>query len=86
MRIEVDEIADPSWRFLAKIVYFALNLSMMYLTMNVIVAIICETNQSVRENELELDWFSLVFKKIKWLRKRIRKIDSKKRKNVFSTM
>lgn len=86
MRIEVDEIADPSWRFLAKIVYFALNLSMMYLTMNVIVAIICETNQSVRENELELDWFSLVFKKIKWLRKRIRKIDSKNRKNVSSTM
>lgn len=86
MRIEVDEIADPSWRFLAKIVYFALNLSMMYLTMNVIVAIICETNQSVRENELELDWFSLVFKKIKWLRKRIRKIYSKNRKNVFSTM
>ena len=86
MRIEVDEIADPSWRFLAKIVYFALNLSMMYLTMNVIVAIICETNQCVRENELELDWFSLVFKKIKWLRKRIRKIDSKNRKNVFSTM
>lgn len=82
----MDEIADPSWRFLAKIVYFALNLSMMYLTMNVIVAIICETNQSVRENELELDWFSLVFKKIKWLRKRIRKIDSKNRKNVSSTM
>jgi hypothetical protein len=72
MRIEVDEISDPSWRLLAKFVYFALNLSMMYLTMNVIVAIICETNQSVRTNELELDWLSLVAKKMKSLQKRVK--------------
>ena len=72
MRIEVDEISDPSWRLLAKLIYFALNLSMMYLTMNVIVAIICETNQSVRENKLELDWLSLVAKKMKSLQQRVR--------------
>ena len=73
MRIEVDQLSDPNWRLLAQSIYFALNLSMMYLTMNVIVAIICDTNQSVREDELELDWLSLVankFKKLK-LRKKL---------------
>ena len=75
MRVEVDELPDPNWRLLAKFIYFALNLSMMYLTMNVIVAIICDTNQSVKEDELELDWLSLVSEKIKKLR---RKAASKK--------
>ena len=75
MRIEVDQLSDPNWRILAQSIYFALNLSMMYLTMNVIVAIICDTNQSVREEELELDWLSLVANKLKKL---------KLRKNLFS--
>ena len=71
MRIEVDELPDPNWRLVAKFIYFALNLSMMYLTMNVIVAIICDTNQSVKEDELELDWLSLVSENIKKLRSKL---------------
>ncbi|CAG5104817.1 Oidioi.mRNA.OKI2018_I69.chr1.g1570.t1.cds [Oikopleura dioica] len=81
MRVEVDELPDPNWRLLAKFIYFALNLSMMYLTMNVIVAIICDTNQSVKEDELELDWLSLVSEKIKKLR---RKAAPKKMNNMKS--
>ena len=65
MRIQVDALPDPSWQILAKFIYFVLNLSMMYLTMNVIVAIICETNENVREVELELNWLSFLAKKIK---------------------
>ena len=88
MRVEVDELPDPNWRLLAKFIYFALNLSMMYLTMNVIVAIICDTNQSVKEDELELDWLSLVAQKIKKLRrktasKRIIRYNSINRKDTY---
>ena len=85
MRVEVDELPDPNWRLLAKFIYFALNLSMMYLTMNVIVAIICDTNQGVKEDELELDWLSLVSEKIKKLRRKTAKKKINNEKSIDRT-
>ena len=81
--MQVDELPDPNWRLFAKTIYFVLNFSMMYLSMNFIVAIICDTNQSVKEDELELDWLSLVAEKMNKLRrdiqlKKIIQIDDRK--------
>jgi len=72
MQADLDRLPDSDWRRLAQVIYSILNFSMMYVSMNMIVAIICDTNVDVRKEVFYQDWLSLTARYAKEKMKRIR--------------
>ena len=71
MNADLESLPDNDWRRLAQMIYCVLNFSMMYVSMNMIIAIICDTNVDVRREEFHLDWLNLA---ANYLKRRIVKM------------
>ena len=73
MQADLDRLPDNDWRRLAQVIYSILNFSMMYLSMNIIVAIICDTNIDVRREVFYQDWLSLAASFLKQKMRRMKR-------------
>ena len=73
MQADLNRLPDSNWRRLAQVIYSILNFSMMYVSMNMIVAIICDTNVDVRKEVFFQDWLSLTARFVKKKMNRIKR-------------